>query len=223
MLTLGIVGFIGSGKDTLANMICSTGSCQNIVRKSFAAPLKDVCSAIFGWPREMLEGDTIKSRDFRETPDMFWSRKLGIANFTPRLALQLIGTDTLRNNFHENIWLDSLEYRLRSEQNECVIITDARFRNELALIADMRGKIIWVQRGELPEWYDIAVEANKGNVLARKKMQTTYCEVHESEWNWAGYPVDYIINNNGTMEDLQEQVNQLTGSLSTYKNHLKLV
>ena len=74
------------------------------MRDSFAAPLKDVCASIFGWERKLLEGDTIESREFRETPDIFWTRNTGIDNFTPRLALQLMGTDVLRDHFHSDIW-----------------------------------------------------------------------------------------------------------------------
>ena len=82
---IGICGFIGSGKDTVAKMFVEQGCVQD----SFAAPLKDMCASIFGWQREMLEGDSMDSREFRETPDLYWTRKLGIDHFTPRLALQL--------------------------------------------------------------------------------------------------------------------------------------
>ena len=100
-MIIGITGLIGSGKDTVTNFFVNRGC----VRDSFASPLKDVCASIFGWERADLEGDTVDSRDFRETPDMFWTRKLGIDNFTPRLALQLMGTEVMRNHFHENIVL----------------------------------------------------------------------------------------------------------------------
>jgi hypothetical protein len=158
----------------------------------------------------MLEGDTVESRDFRETPDMFWTKKLGVPNFTPRLALQLLGTEVLRNHFDENIWLNSLEYRIRKqiENAPCTVISDARFRNELDLIKNMGGVVIWVQRGELPEWFETAKTAHE-NVVSRKIMQTKYRDIHESEWNWAGYPVDYVINNNGTLEDLAHQVEEI--------------
>lgn len=217
-MIIGLVGFIGSGKDTVASRFISYGC----VKDSFAAPLKDACAAIFGWPRELLEGDTVESREFRETPDMFWARKLGIDHFTPRLALQLVGTDVLRNHFHQDIWLSSLEYRFRiKNSNQNVVISDARFRNELELIKSLNGIVIWVQRGELPLWFDDAVKANDGNAIARKVMQTRWRDVHESEWNWAGFPVDYIINNNGTMEDLDKVVNDLQRNL--LKNHLSVV
>lgn len=201
-MIVGLVGFIGSGKDTVAKQFVQQGCVQD----SFAGPLKDMCSTVFGWDREMIEGETVESRDFRETPDIFWSKKLGIPNFTPRLALQLIGTEVLRNHFSQDIWLNSLEYRIRrNNETNCVVISDARFRNELDLIKSMGGVVIWVQRGELPEWFDTAKTAYN-NAISRKIMETKYRDVHESEWNWAGYHVDYTIKNDGTLEELQDKV-----------------
>ena len=164
-MLIGVTGFIGSGKDTVANMFVERGCAHD----SFASPLKDVCSSIFGWDRSMLEGDTVESREYRETPDMFWTKKLGVPNFTPRLALQLIGTEVLRNTFDQDIWLNSLEYRIRKQTKNvsCTVISDARFRNELDLIKNMGGVIIWVQRGELPEWFETAKTAHE-NVVVEK-------------------------------------------------------
>ncbi len=210
-MIIGLVGFIGSGKDTVANRFISYGC----IRDSFAAPLKDTCSAIFGWRRDLLEGDTIESREFRETPDMFWTRKLGIDHFTPRLALQLVGTDVLRNQFSQDIWLNSLEYRIRknTSNKESIVISDARFKNELELIREMGGKIIWVRRGDLPEWYDIATSAHTGNAVSKKIMQTRYRDIHESEWNWVGFKPDYTIFNTGTMEELRERVADISSNI----------
>jgi hypothetical protein len=217
MNLIGIVGFIGSGKDTVANKFVDAG-CKH---DSFANPLKDVCASTFGWERALLEGDTTESREFRETPDIFWTRKTGIPNFTPRLALQLLGTDVMRNHFHQDIWLNSLEYRLRRKGGaKCVVISDARFRNELDLIKNLGGKIIWVQREELPEWYETAKTAHE-NAISRKIMETKYKDVHESEWNWAGYDVDYVIKNVGTLEDLYKDVLKIQQDI--FKSALKLV
>lgn len=217
-MIIGLVGFIGSGKDTVAKEFVKKGCKQD----SFAGPLKDLCSSVFGWQRELLEGDTIESRDFRETPDIFWSKKLSIDNFTPRLALQLLGTDVLRNHFDQNIWLNSLEYRIRQQykNSPCIVISDARFTNELDLIKHMGGCVIWVQRGELPEWYEIAKTAHH-NAVSKKIMQTRYRDVHESEWNWAGVSPDYIIDNNGSIEDLKQKVNEIHKNL--FKSALQLV
>lgn len=209
-MIVALVGYIGSGKDTVASKFEECG----FARDSFAGPLKDTCAAIFGWPRELLEGDTLLSREFRETPCMFWARKLGIDNFTPRLALQLMGTEVMRNHFHADIWLNSLEYRFRrSGSDHSVVISDARFRNELDLIKQLDGKIIWVQRHDLPQWYDTAVSANSGNAVDRKIMQTRWRDIHESEWNWAGYPVDYVVPNTGTLEDLDTNIQRVMTDL----------
>jgi hypothetical protein len=201
-MIIGLTGFIGSGKDTVANMLCELGATQ----ESFASPVKDVCASVFGWDREHLEGDTVESRDFRETPDMFWTRKLGIDNFTPRLALQLIGTDIMRNHFNSDIWISSLEYRLRKSTNNIIVVSDARFQNELNLIKSMGGKVLTVVRDELPEWHNIAVKANKGDVPARHTMNTRFKSVHASEWSWVGFDFDQVLDNTGSLEDLKKQV-----------------
>jgi len=82
------------------------------------------------------------------------------------------------------------------------------------------GHIIWVQRGELPQWYETAKTASK-NAIDRKIMETRYRDVHESEWNWAGYPVDYIIKNNSTLEDLYKDVNDIHQEI--FQSALKIV
>lgn len=217
-MIIGIVGHIGSGKDTVGNIITQHTQGR---RDSFAAPLKDLCANIFGWERHLLEGDTIESREFRETPDIFWTRKTGIDNFTPRLALQLMGTDVLRDHFHSDIWINSLEYRMRKvPSDKTVVITDARFTNELDLIKHLCGQIIWVQRGELPDWYETAVEANGGNVVSKRIMQSRYRDIHQSEWDWAGYPVQHIIRNTGTLSELEDKTTQILQQI--FKNQLKM-
>ena len=135
-----------------------------------------------------------------------------------------MGTEVMRNHFHQDIWLSSLEYRIRqkSANTPCVVISDARFTNELDLIRKMNGVIIWVQRGELPEWFETAKSAST-NAVSRKIMQTRYKDVHESEWNWAGYPVDFIIKNDGTLEDLKKQVDNIRDWETGEFYHLKSV
>ena len=79
-MIIGVVGSIGSGKDTVADYLANFHSFR---RESFAASLKDAVSVIFGWDRTLLEGRTKESREWREQQDEWWTKRLGI-NITPR-------------------------------------------------------------------------------------------------------------------------------------------
>ncbi len=198
-MIIGLVGFIGSGKGTVGDILEQKG----FIKDSFAKPLKDACSVIFGWPREMLEGDTEVSRKWREEPDVYWSEKFG-KSFSPRLALQLMGTEAGRNVFHEDIWVISL---LNRSKGKDVVVTDVRFQNEIKYIQDNGGIVIRVKRGDEPEWYNLALDANQGFSSAQMGMRDK--GIHQSETNWIGSDFDYVIENDGTITDLGNKVNEL--------------
>jgi hypothetical protein len=103
---IGIVGFIGSGKDTVADYLVNF---HGYKRESFANSLKDAVSQVFGWDRELLEGRTKESRDWRETRDEWWSKRLK-RDITPRWVLQYWGTEVVRKGFHDDMWVASLEH-----------------------------------------------------------------------------------------------------------------
>ena len=202
-MIIGLVGFIGAGKGTVGELLRLNGYKQ----MSFAGVLKDTASIMFGWDRDLLEGDTVESRMFRETKDDFWSDKFGY-DFTPRLALQRLGTEAGRDVFHKDIWVYALEKRIKQHRN--VVITDTRFPNEIDSIHKMGGKIVEIQRGSIPEWYMQAVMYNNGD-------SETKPDVHFSEWAWMGYKTDYTINNNGTMEYLEEEIELMLECLTPTK------
>ncbi len=202
-MLIGILGRMSSGKDTVAKELVET---YGFRQDSFAATLKDITATIFGWDREMLSGSSPESRAFREEVDEWWSEKLGIPNFTPRLALQLLGTDVFRNNFHENIWV--LSAMRRYQEGENVVISDARFPNEVQTIREMGGHIIRVDRGEEPVWWPCAKSAALGVEEDIEVMETFY-KIHASEWAWANETADELIHNNGTLEQLYSMVRLL--------------
>ena len=199
-MIIGFVGLIGSGKDTCADILVSEGGFKRV---SFATTLKDAVSAVFGWDREALEGNTEESRAWREEVDEWWAEKLGMPKLTPRWVLQYWGTDVLRKGFHDDIWIASLESKLLQMKQDAVI-SDVRFPNEIESIKNAGGKIIWVKRGPLPLWYDHAIEANQGDILGINALKTL--KVHSSEWAWVGTEFDDEITNDGTLEDLYKQV-----------------
>lgn len=205
-MIVGIMGFIDSGKSTVATYLVTE---HNFRQDSFAASLKDACSLIFGWPRELLEGTTADSREWRDTVDVWWANKLGIENFTPRLALQLIGTNSLRDHFSQDIWFLTVENRIRLAPDQHVVISDVRFPNEVKFIQDQGGILLRVSRGPEPVWYETAAMANRGNSIAKGIMEKAYASVHLSEWAWVGSVPHAELLNDSTLESLKSQVSEV--------------
>lgn len=208
-MIIGICGFIGSGKDTVADYLVNF---HEFRRESFANTLKDAVSNVFGWDRTLLEGRTKQAREWREQVDPWWAERLNMPNLTPRLMLQLWGTEVCRKGFHDDIWIASLENKLRNS-NDHIVISDCRFPNEIKSIRDAGGIIVWVKRGELPEWYDAAVSANRGDVQnftwATSKALLEKLGIHASETAWVGTKFDAILDNNGSIDDLYASVKNL--------------
>jgi len=195
-MIVGLVGFIGSGKGTAGLILNEHG----FVMESFAGAVKDVASVMFGWPRKLLEGDTDESRQFREVPDKFWSEKFG-HDFTPREALQKLGTEVGRDTFNKDFWVHKLESKIAPWEN--YVITDVRFPNEINWIHKMHGIVIHVQRGEYPEWYRHLTQ------VFDERERAEYMKpfgVHQSEWAWVGQDIDAIIHNDGTVADLNKKL-----------------
>jgi len=201
---IGIVGLIGSGKDTIADYLVNFHGYR---RDSFANTLKDAVSTIFGWDRDLVEGRTTTARQWREQVDEWWAQRLNIPNLTPRYVLQQWGTEVVRKGFHDDTWIASLENKLRNSKDDSVI-TDCRFPNEVKMIKGLGGKVLRVKRGEDPVWYDTAITANNGDKQALDLMHNNY-KVHISEWAWAGTDFDYTVLNNGSIDELYEVTRSL--------------
>ena len=197
-MIIGLLGFIGSGKGTVADILVSRG----FKKESFADPVKDAVAAIFGWDRALLEGDTKESRDFREAKDEWWSERTG-QHITPRTMLQLMGTEAGRDTFHPDLWILSLEQRVKKNQN--TVIADVRFPNECEAIRKMGGFLVRVSRGKDPAWYDDALKANMENNTDHMAKHA----IHYSEWAWIGERTDYDISNNGSLSMLDADVKHL--------------
>ena len=202
-MIIGVCGFIGSGKDTIADYLVNF---HEFRRESFASTLKDAVAAVFGWDRTMLEGRTKEAREWREQVDPWWAERLSMPTLTPRWVLQYWGTEVCRKAFHDDIWIASLENKLRNSKDH-VVISDCRFPNEISSIKNAGGKIIWVQRGELPDWYQTAVDANRGSNVAINELKMR--KIHASETAWVGTKFDLILDNNGTIDDLYNQAKDL--------------
>jgi hypothetical protein len=191
-MIIGLCGAQGSGKDTVANILISE---YGFVKLTFASTLKDVVAILFSWPRDLLEGLTEESRLWRETVDDFWSGKLSIPSFTPRKALQMIGTDLFRIHFNNDIWISIVENNigvmLKNNPNMNIVISDCRFANEFTLIKQFSDShIITILR-----------ENNSTNKIA-----------HSSETEWVNYNFDAILQNDNSIDDLKSNLKSLLSS-----------
>ena len=202
-MIIGIVGNIGEGKDTIADYLVNE---HNFKRESFAGTLKDAVSAVFGWDRTLLEGQTNDSREWREQVDQWWSDRLHIPNLTPRYVLQQWGTEVCRKSFHNDIWVASLENKLRNVDTN-VVISDCRFPNEFTAIKNSGGIIVRVKRGPEPEWHQYVTGALANNI--EDILMLKEFGIHESEWAWYGLEVDRIIDNNNTLDELYTKVTKI--------------
>lgn len=202
MVLIGICGFQGAGKDTIANYLVNY---YGFIKYSFGEAVKDVVATTFSWERRLLEGDTEESRIFRETVDEWWSAKLDIPNFTPRMAMQKVATDVFRNNLHQNIWVDIVERKISIDlkNGKNVVISDCRFPNEFEMLREYSGNIIHVKRNT-PRWFN-------------RYMNGENCEetsdIHVSELMWIREKFDHTLDNTSTIEVLGNIVDMIINSI----------
>ena len=189
-MIIGICGLIGSGKGTVADILQDD---FGFTKLSFADSLKDAVAAIFSWDRQLLEGATDESRHWREQVDPWWAERLRMPELTPRLILQLWGTEVCRTGFHQDIWIASLERKIEKDRN--YVIPDTRFPNEIDLIKRINGEIWFVKRGPDPKWF---VQYQLGGSPPN--------HIHSSEWEWARSKFSKTLETNGTLEDLKNLV-----------------
>jgi hypothetical protein len=131
---------------------------------------------------------------------------------TTRWILQQCGTEVCRAGFHDDIWVASVENKLRQSKDD-IVITDCRFRNDVDAIKNAGGITIRVTRGDEPEWYDAAKAYNRGpngnSLWSLSKSKLDKAKIHASEYSSVGLKYDYYIDNNGSIDDLHNKISQL--------------
>lgn len=183
MSIIGLCGFKGAGKTVISNHLVHKHGFKEI---TFAGPLKDIVSILYGFDREMLEGDTITARELRESiRDPIWNR-------TPREALQFVGTDIMRNYHDPNTWVSLAMRRIHelTTNGQNVVISDLRFPNEYEALKTLGAKIWRINRHDFTE----------------KEIS----EMHSSENSFLHFKhYDSILNNYTSIKDLLILVDDL--------------
>ena len=200
-MIIGITGLISSGKGTVADILVEE---HNFIKLSFADKLKDGVAAVFGWNRAMLEGDSVESREWRETVDEFWTKETG-REITPRLVLQEFGTDCMRNGFYHGVWVSLVKQEIMKNVQNNYIIPDVRFSNEIKVVKNLGGEVWNVRRGELPDWWGYAIEDNNSDSTL---MIDNHPDIHQSEWKWIDSDdcFDVILYNDDSIKALYSKI-----------------
>ena len=115
---------------------------------------------------------------------------------TPRLILQLLGTEAGRNIFGQCLWVETVARRIFKSDQERWVIPDARFPNEVDAVQKWNGKVYEVKR-EIAG----AIGGTKGHA-SENSLQT-----------FTGW--DGIIDNNSSFPALYKNVEDII--VSTFR------
>ena len=206
---------------------------SNVEIKKFADTLKDIVCMLIGCTREQLENQEFKNTELGEEWNCYkyqsdynvfsltldkekayylsYSKPENIIEqrLTPRLLLQLLGTECGRDIIHPNIWVNALFSNYIPKQigyefnYSHWIITDMRFPNELKAVKSRGGITIRVNRNTCN-----CVTQDMAETCNNKCSNNTHLQ-HSSETALDNAEFDYTIENNGTIEELIEKVKEI--------------
>lgn len=189
MIKIAISGKANSGKDTLAKLCLDALTDKyglqfsgGMIKAAFADPIKEIIKTMFPrTKRNVLYGPS-KNR----STIVDGAHKDG-SPLTYRALLQDLGTEVGRG-YKESIWLDILDFKSEKAEKKNIglfIVTDVRFKNEFEHVK------------------------NNGYITIRIKRDSQLQMTHSSEMEQElidDSEFDYVIDNNGTLDDLRRNV-----------------
>lgn len=179
---LGINGFAGAGKDTLADLLVEHFS---FVKIAFADPMREIAAAIDPIIAYVETDDPNEDEILRYTDvvEMFGYDKAKVLYPEVRQFLQRLGTEAGRTILGKNFWIDLA--MKRAEPHRRVVFSDMRFHNEAQAIKDRGGRTICITRPGVTAPND-----------------------HASEHDLARWSFNLYVNNNGTPEAMIGRLEQ---------------
>lgn len=173
---IGIAGNAGTGKSTAAKFIKNFYSpVYDYQIRSFAAPLKLAATNLFG-----IEKLYFTSSELKEEEHPYWE-------MSPRVMLQKLGTECVREVFGENFFVARMEFGFIKDYDfsadVCVVIDDVRYQNEADWVVRNGGKIIRLTRPGFTGKVGVKEHASEAGIITTNfpfKKGVNYFEVENT-------------------------------------------
>ena len=228
---IAISGVKGSGKDLVSNMLQYCLSVPKILRRycfykrfkgliypkykilAFADPLKKMLSDLLNIPLEEFYSRSFKEKCIVDVSTLnmsFETQGLRVSDsrfnklvkelnpsltesyLSIRQLLQYFGTEIMQKYFGKRVWINST---LRNCSKN-TIISDLRFIEEYNAVKEKKGIVIYINRPGY-EFGQHASEREMKELLENNKF-------------------DFVIDNNGSIEDLFNQVKKCCETIEKY-------
>lgn len=202
--------------------------------KKWAGKLKEVATLLTGIPAEKFEDQEFKKTNLGPEWDYEVQEfieqgvyKTVKKQMTVRDLLQKLGTEGLRNGLHPNTWVNALmaDYKCVWKDPDPIPGNDYRITyrenyGETSLIQYGEGSEAEVFNHEIsePNWIITdtrfeneaqAIKSHGGIVIRVNRPGIGPTNGHASEVGLEGYDFDYVITNDGTINDLVEMVREV--------------
>lgn len=186
-MIIGLTGKRGVGKDVVGAYLVKNHAFE---RKSFADPLKHSVATLFDIPfedidRMKLDGTTyIGIGNATSSDDLELSNPRKMLSF--REFLQRYSTEAHRDSFDLDFWVNVSLPLNGFYSGRAIVVTDVRFANEAERISELGGHVIKIVRPDLDDK-----------------------DHHRSETEQEEIEPDYVIKNEGTIEELYSNVESI--------------
>lgn len=193
ILMIGLHGPINAGKDTIAAILCRDFGFRRI---AFADPLKDAASPLFGIPRHYFD-----DRELKEKPLPQWN------GMSPRDLLRWLGTEILRDQFDQDFLLKRARIEIDTAVLDAIdeglqpriVFTDVRFANETEFLRENFGATI------------VKVDPTGNPKLCpdTSHNDSRVTPIHRTDMGLPQDLVHHVIQNDGSIQDLERKVRML--------------
>lgn len=180
-MIIGLTGYAGVGKDAFAEALRDLAGFRCI---AFSDPLHQMAMVL----NPLLTNGDDHLYTYREAIEEHGYTEAKKRNPGLRRYLQVLGTEAGRDILGENIWVNVAEATIRRNTTEGAhtAVTGVRYPNEAWLVLDLGGMVIRVDRP--------GYKTSNG---------------HTSDTSVDEVPVNRVIMNDGSLDDLRDQAKRL--------------